>query len=215
LTKPGNVARSSAALVLLVGLAGCGANVPSGPATTAVPSGVAAPATPSAPTGGSASASAATVRVDPALLRFVPGSGDGITLTFDPDTTATVATDPALAADVRALAIGLYTPTAADASAPPSADLVIVNVVELRDPSADEEWFRDWRDSYDDAACANAGGVVRRAETVLGGKTFFVGSCAGGAFTYHVRLADVGMLVSLTSVGPGRLGEKIAQRMAR
>jgi hypothetical protein len=164
---------------------------------------------------GASGTGAAAVAVDPSLLRFVPSSGDGITLTFDPDTTASVATDPSLAADISGIAIGLYTRTPANASAPPSDDLTIVSVVNLRDPNVDDAWFRSWRDSYDRAACANAGGVARNAETVLGGKTFFVGSCAAGAFTYHVHLADVGIVVSLTSVGPGGLGEEIVNRMAR
>jgi hypothetical protein len=88
-----------------------------------------------------------------------------------------------------------------------------VNVVRLRDARRDDTWFRDWRDSYDEAACASAGGVARRAETGVGGRTIFVGSCAGGAFTYHVRLGDGGTLVSFTSVGPGRLGEELARRL--
>ena len=198
----------------LVALAACGSNPPSGSprATAGLPS--IGPI--GAPPGASASAAAslAAVSVDPGLLRFVPSSGDGVDLTFDPDTTRSVAADPGLAADISSLAIGLSTRRPAGASASPSDDLVIVNVASLRDAAVDDAWFRDWRDSYDRAACANAGGVVRHAETVLGGKTFFVGSCAGGSFTYHVRLPDVGIVVSLTSIGPGRLGEEIVRRMA-
>ena len=38
----------------------------------------------------------------------------------------------------------------------------------------------------------------------------FIGTCAGGAFTYHVLLPAHGAVVSITGVGPGRLGERIA-----
>jgi hypothetical protein len=43
----------------------------------------------------------------------------------------------------------------------------------------------------------------------MNGRTVFIGGCAGGAFTYHVRL-DGGIVVSLTAVGPARLGERLA-----
>jgi hypothetical protein len=134
-----------------------------------------------------------------------------VTLTFDAPTSADVAAEPGLAEDVEALAIGMYSSGGAASAGP---DLAIVNVVRLRDPAEDDDWFRDWRDSYDDAACANAGGVERRAETVLGNRTFFVASCGGGAFTYHVRVGDRGSVISLTSIGPGRLGEELARRIA-
>ena len=134
-----------------------------------------------------------------------------MTLTFDAQTSADVAAEPGLAADVAALAIGLYASAGAASASP---DLAIVNVVRLRDPGEDDDWFRDWRDSYDKAACASAGGVERRAETALGSRTFFVASCAGGAFTYHVRIGDGGSVISLTSIGPGRLGEELARRIA-
>lgn len=165
----------------------------------------------SAPASTAPSASAATVLVDPDLLDVLPAAPPGVTLTFDPQTSADVAAEPGLAEDVESLAIGLYA-SAGTASVGP--DLAIVNVVRLRDPAEDDDWFRDWRDSYDDAACANAGGVERRAETILGGRTFFVASCGGGAFTYHVRVGDGGSVISLTSIGPGRLGEELARRIA-
>lgn len=199
---------------LLVALAACGPSPPSSSTVASPGPQSIGPIGP--PPGGRASPTApvAGVSVDPGLLRFVPSGGHGIDLTFDADTTSSVAGDPGLAASISSLAIGLYSRRPAGASAAPSDDLVIVNVANLRDPAADDAWFRDWRDSYDLAACANAGGVVRHAETTLGGKTFFVGSCAAGSFTYHVRLPDVGIVVSLTSIGPGRLGEEIVRLMA-
>lgn len=214
------LAAAGLGVALLAAAAGCGASSPSRSlgATAGLPS--TSPIGPS-PTGGgslgvgaSPAASRSAVAVDPSLLRFVPLGGDGVDLTFDPDTTASVAADPGLAADISSLAIGLYTRRSAGASASPSGDLVIVNVANLRDSTQDENWFRDWRESYDRAACANAGGVVRHAETTIGATRFFVGSCAGGSFTYHVRLRDVGMVVSMTSIGSGRLGEEIVRRMA-
>jgi hypothetical protein len=159
-----------------------------------------------------ASGSVASVVADPTLLALVPV--DGIRLTFDPATTSRVAADPTLAASASALAIAVATPDGElipGSSAAPGLDLAVVSVIRLRDPSADDAWFRDWRDSYDEASCANAGGVVRRAETTIGGATVFVGTCAGGSFTYHARVDGGAAVVSLTSVGPSQLGRTIME----
>ena len=194
----------------------CGPSTPSGvttrPSSAPAVSSASSALSPSTPPT-SPIASNASVVADPTLLRFVPLGGDGLSLTYDPATTAQVASDPTLATSAAGLAVGLYTVTPANASTPPGDDLAVVSVVNLRDPSVGDSWFRDWRDTYDEAACANAGGVVRHAQTTIGVNTVFIGSCAGGAFTYHVRLADVPIVMSLTSIGPGRIGEEIVKRM--
>lgn len=143
---------------------------------------------------------------DPGLFAAIGGdSSDGLDFRYDPETTATVAADPGLARDAAGLAIGLYTVH----DQQPVVDFVIASIVRLRNPAADDEWFRSWRDTYDTSACAQAGGVARHAQTPMNGRTVFIGGCAGGAFTYHVRL-DGGIVVSLTAVGPGRLGDRLA-----
>jgi hypothetical protein len=49
-----------------------------------------------------------------------------------------------------------------------------------------------------------------RAEAQIGGRTTFIGTCAGGAHTYHVRLeSDDAIIVSVTAVGERRLGEQV------
>jgi hypothetical protein len=135
-----------------------------------------------------------------------------VVLTYDPETTARVAGDPELAADVSGLAIGLLRLAG---SRPDAPDLAIVNVARLRDPAADDAWFRSWRDSYDEAACAQAGGIARRAETDVDGRAVFVGSCAGGPFTYHVRIGDGRLVLSLTSIGPANLGRRVVEGLGR
>ena len=126
-------------------------------------------------------------------------------MTYDPDTTASVRSDPAVARDAESMAIGLATP-AGQAS---PEEFVIANVVRLKDPSRDEEWFRSWRDTYDEAACQQAGGLQGNAETKIGTETVFIGSCRNGVLTYHVRLENGAVVVSLTSIGPSRLGERL------
>ena len=209
----------SAALALvgaLVGsLAGCGTGPTVAPsaATPTMPPSAAPSGPPSAAAASSASAATTTgsdapaVAADPTLLAIVPAGAAGLRLDYDPDTTASVAADPELAADVERLAIGLAVP---NGEASPS-DFVIVSVVRLRNPSAGDEWFRAWRDTYDDGACGQAGGVSGHAQAEMGGRTVYVGTCAGGATTYHVRLNGGADVVSLTSVGPGRPGESIVR----
>lgn len=146
------------------------------------------------------------MKADPDLFAVIGGdSADGLDFHYDPDTTATVATDPGLATDAVGLAIGLYTIRGQQ----PVVDYAIASIVQLRRPAADDEWYRSYRDSYDTSACAQAGGVARHAQTPMNGRTVFIGGCAGGAFTYHVRL-EQGIVVSLTAVGPGRLGDRLA-----
>jgi hypothetical protein len=209
-------------VAIAIATAGCGRPPPSGSpsfASSSVTASV-APVAPSAtrPTtpspsgrGQAASIPPAGVAPDPGLLALVPAAEAGATLTYDPLTTASVGADPALAADVGYLAIGLARPSAAPADDP---NLAIVNVARLRDPGVgDDAWFRDWRDTYDREACAAAGGVVRHAETTIDTLRVFVTACANDAFTYHVRVADGAVILSITSIGPDDLGRRMVEKL--
>ena len=203
-------------LLVAVSAAACGSTAPasSGPppsAPTASPrAATAAPATPSAASSGPIGSPAAAILADPSLLDALPAAAAGLKLIYDADTTASVMADPTLARDASAIATGLATPTG---QATPE-EFVIVNAVRLRDPTKDEDWFRAWRDSYDAAACAQAGGVTGHAESVIQGRNVFIGSCANGVFTYHTRIGGGGTVLSLTSIGPSRLGEKLLEQIA-
>jgi hypothetical protein len=190
-------------------LAGCSTSlVNPSPSSSPSPQPTASVA-PSASVESSAAAETVAVASDEALLKFAPPPGDGIALSYDPDTTGDVAADPRLAPDVSALAIGLFTVIGQS----PPEDFVVASVARLRDPSADEAWFRGWRDSYDASACATAGGVAGHAESVINGRTVFIGTCKAGAITYHVRLEGGSIVLSMTSVGPARLGERVLKRL--
>ena len=136
--------------------------------------------------------------------------------TPEPDTARDVARDPDLGANASGLMIATYVPVPESGSAGPTdgGDIAVVSVVRLRDPSADDAWFRAWRESYDEAACANAGGVARNSQTDIAGRTVFIGGCAGGSFTYHTRVANGAIVVSITSIGPRRVGETVMERLA-
>lgn len=210
------VARLGIAVAMLTVLtASCGP-VPATPSVVSSPTGSLAPA--ATAEGPSSSAAAATgspstdaVQVDPALLAFVPSAVDGVPLSFDPETSATIAGDPSVAPDATSLAVGLAVVPGASAA----DDLAVVSVVRLRDPARDDNWFRDWRDTYDQAACGQAGGVVGNAEAQIGGGTVFIGSCAGGVRTYHTRLVAAGIVVSITALGSRRFGEKVMAGLKR
>jgi hypothetical protein len=209
-------AQTLSVLLVAVSAAACGSTAPasSGPPASAPAASpraaTAAPASPSAAASGPAGSPAAAILADPSLLDALPAAGAGLQLIYDADTTASVMADPTLARDASAIATGLATPTG---QATPE-EFVIVNAVRLRDPAKDEDWFRAWRDSYDAAACAQAGGVTGHAESQIQGRNVFIGTCANGVFTYHTRIGGGGTVLSLTSIGPSRLGEKLLEQIA-
>ncbi len=124
-------------------------------------------------------------------------------LSPDPDTAAQDAADPSHAADLSALAVAV-------AAQPTSGDLAVVSVVRLRPGVFSDEYFRSWRDTFDTGACSQAGGVAGTAESTIAGHQAYIGHCAGGLLTYHVHLADGDdRIVSISSLGPGRLGELV------
>ena len=116
-----------------------------------------------------------------------------------------IALDPALGGSASAIAVGLFIAPGDTLS----EDLAIVSVVRLRDGVFSEVFFRGWRDTYDSGACEQAGGVTRRSETEIGGRITFIGVCAEGVLTYHVQLAEAGLLVAVTALGPRRFGELV------
>jgi hypothetical protein len=145
------------------------------------------------------------VDVDASLLSHVPATVGGVEIEPDPGTAAQIASDHALAGEVERLAVGL----AVGPGSSRAQDIAIVNVVKLRDGILGEPFFRGWRDSYDEAACAQAGGVSGHAQAEIGGRTVYIGTCNGGAHTYHVALAGDDVVIAVTSVGAGRWGEQI------
>jgi hypothetical protein len=204
--------RDGAGLVLaLAAILGAAACAPDGPSPSGVPLGSASPPPVSvAPSSGApatapaSSAGAGVVGVDGGLLDVLPAQVGSAVLTEDAETAAGIATDvsgdPDLAADLADLAVGLYAS---------QTDYAVVTVTRLRDGVFDEDWFRDWRDSFDDAVCSQAGGIDGHAEAPIDGRTAYIGTCTGGVRTYHVRLSDPDRIVSLQALGEARYGELI------
>jgi hypothetical protein len=213
-------------MVLVLGIVGsaiaCGLTPPTiepSPASpSASPSATAAPsASTVAPSLPAPSSSAdlppslpAGVTVDPGLLEVLPTSVADVPLVPDPDTAAEVAADPLLAESALSIAVAL-------AAAPTSTtdDLAVASVIRLRPDVFDEAFYQEWRDTYNEAACEVADGVDSETSTLIADLATYVGTCVGGAQTYHTYLEDQGFIVSVTSTGQQNLGEQIIAGLAR
>jgi hypothetical protein len=209
--RPGRASRTDPVVLVLLGpllLWACGAAgssaTPTAPALVspvATPSASAAPSPSAGPTG--SPDSPASVAVDTTLLSVLPATVAGLTVSESPEGEADAIADPGLGRVgdrvVAALAVD-----------PSSGDFVYAVVVALRpDAGFDDALFRNWRDSFDQGACSQAGGVVGHAEATLGGRSVQIASCEGGVLTYHAWLQERGLLVSASSVGAARLGEQL------
>lgn len=157
----------------------------------------------SAPASASAATTSPVLPIDPALVQLLPATMGPLDRQTDPDVDAQAFADPALARIATAGATALY----ADAA---TGDFAFATVLRLRDAGIDEATFRDYRDSFDDGACSQAGGVNGHAQADIAGRTTYIGSCAGGLFTYHTVLASSHALLSISSAGAKRLGEQLA-----
>lgn len=147
-----------------------------------------------------------TVAVDPSLLEILPATVDGLEIAENREGEAAALGDPLLARVGSAVAAGF-------AIEPASGDFVYAIVVRLLPGAMTETVFRDFRDSFDEGACSQADGVVGRAETRIGGRTVYIGTCAGGLRTYHLWLADRGVLISASAVGERLLGELLVENL--
>jgi len=205
---------------LTVALAACGPTQPTGSATPEAPSSAAPtpsapnPVTPSAPVPSTSLEIPPSlppgVDVDPGLLEVLPATVDGVTLEADPETATEVASDPLLAESALTIAVAL---AAAPGALEPD-DLAVASVIRLRPDVFDEAFYQEWRDTYNEAACEVADGVESERATEIGGHATYVGTCFGGALTYHTYLEDQGFIVSVTATGGRRLGEQIISGLA-
>lgn len=213
-------ASATLAIVALLA-AGCGPTQPTATPSTAPtlapsPSASAALATPS-PAVASPSAPVesgpplpAGVTVDPGLLEVLPAEVDGVALEPDPTTADEISRDPLLAESALSIAVAL-------AAAPGTFDnenIAVASVIRLRPDVFDEAFYQEWRDTYNESACQIADGVESERQTEIEGRPTYVGSCVGGAETYHTYLEDQGFLVSITATGERRFGELIIGSLA-
>jgi hypothetical protein len=161
-------------------------------------------ASPPSPSSSGSAAGSGSVPIDSSLLAILPTAIDGLPLTEDPATEAHDAADPTHAADLDGLAVAILVD-------PATSNLAVASVVRLRPGVFSGDYFRSWRDSFNTGACSQAGGVAGAAESTIGGHPAFIGHCNGGLLTHHVYLPDRDVIVSISSIGEKRLGERIVE----
>jgi hypothetical protein len=196
-----------ATVLAVLAIAGCGPTPPTGvPVSTpgGTPAGppVDAPTPATAPPSGDppTSASANTPVRDDSLLAILPPEIDGVPVVAEEASFDEAASDPAFAQHVT---------RAAFAVAAGTEDLASGVIAELVPGVVDAGFFRDWRDTYNEGACGQAGGVAGNAEAELGGRTVHIATCGGGLRVYHAWVEERGVLVSLFSLGEARFGERL------
>lgn len=179
------------------------------PAPTAAPTNAATPfpsPTQLVPTPAPSASASSSVVIDQALLAILPATVDGIEVVESPEAEIAALAGPELEQVGSAMAAGI----AVDAT---TGQFVYAIVVRLEPGAMNETVFRDWRDSYDEGACSQAGGVTGHAEAQIGGRTVYIGTCGGGLRTYHVWLDGPGILVSSSAAGDRRLGELLLENL--
>ncbi len=201
-------AATAGIVALALFLAACGSSTPSAPPslrpTAAAPASASvAPSTPapsSVPASGSAASPGASLVLDETLLSILPADVDGVPVTQEPDSFAQAAADPDFAKNVGSAAFGI---------AVDGTDLASGVVAHLRPGRYSDGLFRDWRDTYDAGACAQAGGVAGNAQADIGGRTVYITTCGGGLRTYHAYVPERDVIVSVFSLGDRHFGEQL------
>jgi len=204
------VSRRLACLVGVVFLAvSCGATQRAGTQETGAGSSPSLPAPPAAASSSPAAASAVPAASSPpaagavrddSLLSILPPDVDGAPVTVEEASFDEAVRDAAFADHVvRAAFAVVATPT----------DLASGVVARLHPGLLDGAFLADWRETYNEGACAQAGGVATNAETQLGDRTVYIATCAGGMTVYHAAIPERDVVVSLFSLGEGRFGERL------
>jgi hypothetical protein len=196
--------------LIVLATAACGATGPTpiraaSPSTATSSAGPSAVPTPSAPstapesTGPDSSAAGGVVR-DDSLLSILPPDVENAPVTVEEASFDEAVRDPAFAQHVAKAAFAVVTtPT----------DLASGVVAQLRPGRLDDAFLADWRETYNEGACSQAGGVATNAETDLGGRTVYITTCGGGLTVYHAAIPERDVIVSLLSIGEGRFGEQL------
>lgn len=191
--------RAAVGLGLILALTACAPTVTPTPVPLATPI-----ARPTPGLSGPTSGSSPSVGIDSSLLGVLPASVDGLDVIESPEAEAAALAGSELAAIGTAMAAGIAVDTT-------TGEFVYAVVVRLKPEGMNDRVFRDWRDSYDEGACSLADGITGHAEAEIGGRAVYIGTCVGGVRTYHVWLAEPGILISASAVGDRRLGEMLVE----
>lgn len=182
---------------------------PAGPPATLPPpaTGTAEPASIDVPSASEAGPSAApadpgaTVR-DDSLLALLPPDIDGVPVGAEDQAFGEATADPAFGANVERAAFFVVTR---------DTDLASGLVAVFREGRWGDAAYQDWRETYNEGVCAQAGGVKTTAETTIDERMVWITTCAQGLRVYHVYVEEKGALVSVFSLGDGLFGERIVK----
>jgi hypothetical protein len=197
--------------VLLVAVAACGpiqdgqgspivVDVPATATAPPVRSPTAAAGTPTPGVAATEAPAAPPVEEDESLLAVLPEDVGGTPVEREALAFQEASSQPDFAASIGSAAFFV---------APGPADLVSGLVAKPRDGVYSDAWYRDWRETYDEGACAQADGVGSRAEASIGGRPVSITTCAGGMRVYHAWVGEQGVVVSLIAIGENRWGEEV------
>lgn len=206
------VRAGAAGLLAAILVAACGSNATPLPSPTGPPASPStAPTAPSPSPGTSTAAQGSAspapggspaVPIDASLLGILPPTVGGQVISEIPEIEANLVTDPNLVQNAAALAVALGINGS-------SGDFAYVAVIELKPIVFSNAFYLSWRQSYDEGACSQSSGLKSTSSTEIAGRPVFVGTCVGGATTYHVHLASPDRLVSITSVGAADFGRLV------
>ena len=144
--------------------------------------------------------------IDPALLAYLPERVGGATVEEDVNEAALAASRPTLSRLATAVDVGV----ALDES---RTNLVTAHVVRLRAGAFGDAAYRDWRDTFDEGACAAADGVQGRSEATIDDRTVYITTCVKPLRIYHLWIEDEALLISAWSIGEDRFGEQLMNEL--
>jgi hypothetical protein len=97
---------------------------------------------------------------------------------------------------------------------PSLENYAVVTVARLRPGVFDQDWFRDWRETFNEGVCVQAGGVdPGHSEIELAGRQVFRSTCTGGVVLHHVWLPDTRSIVSIQGAGPIDFGRRVIESL--
>ena len=188
--------------LLVAALVGCGGPPPSTPSPTVA---ITLTPSPAASAFVPRTAGAGATVVDSTLLDRLPATVEGVALTPDAETAAEIAATIYGEPGLEAIAVAIY---------PSLDDYAVVTVARLRPGVFDEVWFRDWRETFDEGVCQQAGGVdPGHSEIELSDRQVFRSTCVGGVVLHHVWLPETQTIVSIQGAGPLDFGRRVMESL--
>jgi len=148
------------------------------------------------------SPSASTAIVDSSLLALLPATVAGFDVKEFPEGEQQAADDPNLGRSVARFATAFVVNAE-------GTNWAYSAVVALRPGAGTDAFFSSWQDSFYASACSQAGGVSGHIVVSIGGRSVNETTCLNSVRIYHVRLAQLGLIVSISSLGDDRYGEQL------